>query len=198
MRRRFGIVLSMGLWGWLAGCAVMENHSSTGRAHQAFVARSDYPETSEIYRDDRLLSKAASKGKKLVREVEVDLGEQRVRLLVNQLVAVDAPCCTGRAGKRTPKGVFPIKEKVQDKRSTIFGRLYRRGRQVYRGDRRRYRGAYDRYVGASLAYWMRLTDDGIGLHASHYVHRTPRSRGASACPTRRSGPSTVRWSPGLR
>ncbi|MDB2347409.1 hypothetical protein OAN94_01570 [Verrucomicrobiales bacterium] len=50
---------------------------------------------------------------------------------MNQLVAFDAPCCTGKAGKLRPTGTFPIKEKIKDKRSNIFGSLYRGGRKVF-------------------------------------------------------------------
>lgn len=166
---------------FLSGCAstafVGGGESS---AYREFKARADYPKTDEVYRDAKLLALARQGDRD--REIRVDLSEQRARLLVDDRVAIDAPCCTGRSGKRTPTGVYPITEKLADKRSTIFGRLYRNGKQVYRGDRRAYRGRYDRYVGASLPHWMRLTNDGIGLHGSHYVHRYPKSNGCVRLP----------------
>ncbi len=163
-------------------CSTTEFVAGKGLAtaeYKAFLARPDYPETSDTFRDAKLLARAKKNGES---EIRIDLSEQRARLMMDEAVALDAPCCTGRAGKRTPVGSFPIVEKIEDKRSTIFGKLYRRGRQVYRGDRRRYRGSYDRYIGASLPYWMRLTNDGIGLHASAYVHRFPKSNGCVRIP----------------
>ena len=152
--------------------------SKAAQLHKAFTSREDYPKTMEVYQSDALLSQATNENVEIV----VDLSEQRARLLVNQFVAIDAPCCTGKAGKRTPAGTFPIKEKIRDKRSNIFGSLYRNGQKVFGGDRRKYGGSYDRYVGSSLPYWMRLTDDGIGLHASKYVHRYPKSNGCIRMP----------------
>ena len=38
--------------------------------------------------------------------VRVDLSDQRAQLLVNDRVALDAPVCTGRAGKATPVGIL--------------------------------------------------------------------------------------------
>jgi lipoprotein-anchoring transpeptidase ErfK/SrfK len=85
--------------------------------------------------------------------------------------------------KRTPKGTFRIKEKIADKRSTIFGKFYRGKRMVYKGDRRKYRGSKKaHYVGASLKNWMRLTNSGIGLHASKYVKRYPGTNGCIRLP----------------
>lgn len=150
----------------------------TNPAYVAFTSREDYQKTSEVYRDDSLLRKAAS----VDTVVRVDLSDQRAQLLVGEQVALDTPVCTGKYGKCTPVGTFPIKEKIQNKRSNIFGALYRKGRQVFRGDRRKYHGRYDYYVGSSLPFWMRLTDSGVGLHASKYVHRYPKSNGCVRMP----------------
>ncbi len=172
-----GAILVLGV-----GCALTDgtlSESADTRAYQVFVARDDYPKTSAVYRNEKLLTKARQAPSRIVR---IDLSAQRTRLLVGTEVALDAPCCTGKAGKRTPTGTFPIKEKIRDKRSNIFGSLYRNGRKVYGGDRRKYGGSYDRYVGSALPYWMRLTDGGIGIHASKYVHRFPKSNGCVRMP----------------
>ncbi|WP_435894650.1 L,D-transpeptidase [Oceaniferula spumae] len=134
----------------------------------------------EVYRDEALLQQANGSNTR----VRIDISDQRAQLLVGdkQEVAMDLPCCTGKAGKRTPVGTYPIKKKIAAKRSNIFGSLYKNGRQVHRGDRRKYRGSYDRFVGSSLPYWMRLTDSGIGMHYSAYVHRHPGSNGCVRMP----------------
>jgi lipoprotein-anchoring transpeptidase ErfK/SrfK len=142
-----------------------------------------------IYEDKKLLAKANGKNTKL----KVDISEQRARLYVNGKVALCAPCTTGAKRKlepntktyrdqSTPKGTFKIREKIADKRSTIFGKMYQGNKLVYKGDRRKYKGVKARYVGASLKNWMRLTSSGIGLHASKYVKRYPGSNGCIRLP----------------
>ncbi len=73
-------------------------------------------------------------------------------------------------------------EKIPNKRSNIFGTIYVNGRAVFRGDRRKYRGPKGRFVGHPLKKWMRLTSEGIGLHASKYVKRYPGSNGCIRLP----------------
>lgn len=146
--------------------------SSNEKRYQKFTNRSDYKKTYDVYRNEEILKQADSSNTR----VKVDISDQRAQLLVGEVVAMDLPCTTGKTGKRTPTGQFKIKKKVVNKRSTIFGRVYRGNRVVYTGDRRRYRGS-GRFVGSSLPYWMRLTDDGIGMHYSAGVKRYPASNG---------------------
>ena len=142
-----------------------------------------------VYRDKKLLSRANGKNTQL----KIDISEQRTRLYVDGKVALCSPCTTGAKRKlepntgiirnqSTPKGTFKIKEKIADKRSTIFGKMYRGKKLVYKGDRRKYKGKSAKYVGASLKNWMRLTSGGIGLHASKYVKRYPGSNGCIRLP----------------
>jgi len=142
-----------------------------------------------IYKDKKLLALANGKNTKL----KIDISEQRTRLYVDGKVALCSPCTTGAKRKlepntgivrnqSTPKGTFKIKEKIADKRSTIFGKMYRGKKLVYKGDRRKFKGKNAKYVGASLKNWMRLTSGGIGLHASKYVKRYPGSNGCIRLP----------------
>ncbi len=147
------------------------------KKYQKFTNRADYKKTYDVFRDDELLNTANSSNTK----VKIDLSDQRAQLLVNNQVALDLPCSTGKAGKRTPAGQFTIKRKVRTKRSNIFGRIYRGDRVVYGGDRRKYSGS-GRFVGSPLPYWMRLTDDGIGMHYSAGVKRYACSNGCIRMP----------------
>jgi lipoprotein-anchoring transpeptidase ErfK/SrfK len=68
----------------------------------------------------------------------------------------------------TPSGHFEVMEKVQNKRSNLYGRIYSSGGKVVRRDAKVGRDpvpAGARFEGASMPYFMRLTNDGIGLHA---------------------------------
>ena len=144
-----------------------------------------------VFKDRKLLAKARHKPT----YIKVDVSEQRLRFYVDGKVALDTPCTTGARhkfepntkiyrDKHTPMGTFRIREKIANKRSTIFGDIYVNGRKVYHGDRRKYRGSWKhaKFVGASLKHWMRLTSSGIGLHASKYVKRYPGTNGCIRLP----------------
>lgn len=157
-----------------------------------FKKETNLRKSYKVFEDKRLLEDANEKNT----NVNVDISEQRVRLYVDNVVAVDAPCTTGAKrkfepntkiyrDKRTPKGTFPIMGKIRDKRSSIFGKYYcKDGKCVYKGDRRKFKGSKKglRYEGASLENWMRLTSGGIGLHASKYVKRNPGTNGCIRLP----------------
>jgi len=168
----------------LASTKIFKNYSK-------FKANTNLRKSFKIFKDNALLKKANGRNTKL----KIDISEQRVRLYVNNRVALDSPCTTGAKrkfepntriyrDKRTPKGSFKITEKISDKRSTIFGKYYRNGKLVYTGDKRKYRGSKRglKYKGASLKNWMRLTSSGIGLHASKHIKRNPGTNGCIRLP----------------
>ncbi len=149
------------------------------------------PKSYAIYKDKKLLA-LANKAKTLLK---VDVSEQRIKLLVNGKVALDAPCTTGSShkfepntktyrDKHTPLGTFKIIEKIANKRSNIFGKIYKNGKLIFVGDRRKYKGSWKgaKFVGAPLFHWMRLTGSGIGLHASNHIKRYPGSNGCIRLP----------------
>jgi len=158
-------------------------------SYAAFKRRKGYPKSFAVYRNDALLKKASKRRTKIV----IDKRTQRIKLFVGSEVAIDSPCTTGARrklepntrriyDKSTPSGNFRITEKIADKRSTIFGKLYRNGKMVWRGDRRKYHGPKAKYIGASLRNWMRLTSSGIGIHGSKYVKRYPATNGCIRVP----------------
>lgn len=158
-------------------------------SYASFKRRRGYPKSFAVYRNDKLLKKASRSRTKIV----IDKSEQRIKLFVGGEVAIDSPCTTGASrklepntrrvyNKSTPSGNFKITEKIADKRSTIFGKLYRNGKMVWRGDRRKYKGPKAKYIGASLRNWMRLTSSGIGIHGSKYVKRYPATNGCIRVP----------------
>ena len=165
---------------------VAKNKSNTNscKSYVAFRKSVNLRKSYKVFKDNKLLCKANGRNTHL----KIDVSEQRVKLLVNGKVALDAPCTTGAKhklepntktyrDKHTPLGTFRIMEKIAAKKSTIFGEMYRNGKKVYHGDRRKYRGPKAKYVGHTMHNWMRLTSGGIGLHASKYVKRYPGSNG---------------------
>ncbi len=161
------------------------------KTYADFRKYTQYPKTFKVYKDPQLLARANSKNT----EIRIDVSEQRMKMYVGGRVALDSPCTTGAKrklepntrtirNKATPQGTFKITEKLADKRSTIFGDIYKNGKRIYHGDRRKYRGSWKgvKFVGASLKNWMRLTSSGIGLHGSKYVKRYPASNGCVRLP----------------
>lgn len=159
--------------------------------YSKFIHSVNLKKSYAVYKNLQLI-RVAKRAKTLLK---VDIHKQRIKLLVNGKVALDAPCTTGAKrklepnsrtirDKHTPTGTFKILEKVALKRSTIFGDIYRNGRHIYHGDRRKYRGSWRgaRFVGHPLEHWMRLTSSGIGLHASNSIKRYPASNGCIRLP----------------
>ena len=163
------------------------------RTYADFRKYTNYPKTYRVFKDKKILARANGKNTR----IKIDVSEQRMKMYVGGKVALDSPCTTGARhklepntrtirNKATPKGSFRITEKLADKRSTIFGNIYKNGKRIYHGDRRKYKGSWKgvKFVGASLKNWMRLTSSGIGLHASKYVKRYPASNGCVRLPYR--------------
>lgn len=68
----------------------------------------------------------------------------------------------------TPTGQFEVMEKVANKRSNLYGKIYGSGGKVVRADAKAGRDRIPpgaRFEGAHMPYFLRLTNDGIGLHA---------------------------------
>lgn len=160
----------------IAICAVLTScgTSSSLSSHEKFSARKDYKATYDTYTNKEALA-TADRSKT---SVKVSVKNQRMQLKQGETVLIDTPCTTGRAGKRTPYGSFKLYDRKADKRSNVYGTIYRNGKRVCGGHRyERCPGVKGTYVGAPLPYWQRLTGDGIGMHASKSVKRYPASGG---------------------
>lgn len=116
--------------------------------------------------------------------VVVSLSKQRVYLMVGEEVAIDAPISSGRRGHPTPAGRFRVMEKEVNHFSNIYGNFVDRdGRIVRAGVSARIDSAPSgtHYEGAPMRFFMRLTDEGVGMHigilpgypASHGCIRLP-------------------------
>jgi lipoprotein-anchoring transpeptidase ErfK/SrfK len=116
-------------------------------------------------------------------KVEIDLGDQRARIYKTsggqkQLV-IETQISSGNS---TPTGSFRIQEKLQHKRSTLYGRWLNSSGSLVQssGDSRKRPPGGATFVGTEMPYWMRVTG-GIGMHigyvpdgaASHGCIRVP-------------------------
>ena len=120
--------------------------------------------------------------------VTLDLSEQTAYFFRGTVPIGKSRVATGLPEHRTPTGSFTITEKVVDKRSNLYGKIYSASGDVVISDastRKHSVPAGGRFVGASMPYWMRLTSSGIGMHvgpipnpgqpASHGCIRMPRA-----------------------
>lgn len=120
--------------------------------------------------------------------IEISLGEQRARVYrgegMQKTLVIDVPVSTGKSGFETPTGQFKIGEKLERKRSTLYGAWFGADGQPVpsRGESASPPPGGVRFEGAEMPYWMRLVD-GIGMHvgevpgypASHGCIRVPAS-----------------------
>ena len=117
--------------------------------------------------------------------IYISLSKQRAYLSVGDEIAVDSPISSGKRAGMTPAGDYQIMEKDSDHRSSVYGDFVssRTGRVVRAGVSTRIDSAPSGtvYRGAPMRWFMRLTNDGVGMHtgilpgypASHGCIRLP-------------------------
>lgn len=147
-----------------------------------FKAEPNYPKTHNVWKNEELLSRTDSSNS----WIKVDLATQRGFLMNNDEVVIDYPICSGIKSRPTPKGTFYIIEKIVDKSSNRYGKIYDAEGELINGDADAFSDPIPeggKFVGAPMRYWMRLTHDGVGHHIGP-VRRYPAShaciRGPSA------------------
>ena len=119
-------------------------------------------------------------------KIEISLGEQRARVYrndgVDKVLIIETKISSGKSGYGTSTGTFSIKEKLVEKRSTIYGSWISSGGQTVGGSSEvgmRPSGG-SRFVGAEMPYWMRI-NGGIGMHVG-FVPDYPASHGCVRVP----------------
>jgi lipoprotein-anchoring transpeptidase ErfK/SrfK len=116
--------------------------------------------------------------------VRVSISKQRAYLLMGDEVVIDTPISSGKRARPTPQGNFRVLEKDKDHRSNIYGDFKdAAGRTVRAGVSSKIDSAPSgtHFVGAPMTWFMRLTDEGVGMHvgilpgypASHGCIRMP-------------------------
>lgn len=145
-----------------------------------FKADPKYPKTKNVWKNDELLAQTNSGNS----HIKIDLATQRGFLMNNDEIVMDYPICSGIKSRPTPTGTFYILEKVVDKKSNRYGRMYDAAGECVNGNADAVLDAMPeggRFDGAPMRYWMRLTSDGVGHHigpvlrhpASHACVRGP-------------------------
>lgn len=147
-----------------------------------FKAEPNYTKTYDVWKNDELLSRTGPENS----SIKVNLSTQRACLMNNDEVAMDYPICSGIPERPTPTGTFYILEKIVDKKSNKYGKMLDAADEVVNSNADMGIDPVPeggRFEGASMRYWMRLTNDGVGHHIGP-VRRRPAShacvRGPSA------------------
>lgn len=150
--------------------------------YEHFKAEPTYPKTYSVWKNEELLSRTNAENSSIF----IDLKTQRGHLMNGEEVVMDYPICSGIKSRPTPPGVYYILEKTVDKRSNKYGKIYDAAGDVVNSDADSTVDAIPeggKFQGASMRYWMRLTNDGVGHHIGP-VKRYPAShaciRGPSA------------------
>lgn len=116
--------------------------------------------------------------------VRICISKQRAYLLLDEQVAIDSPISSGKRTGTTPVGSYTILQKNADHRSNLYGDFVdSRGRVVRSGVSLKIDSAPSgtRFAGAPMRHFMRLTQDGVGMHVGH-LPGYPASHGCVRLP----------------
>jgi hypothetical protein len=189
--RRTIHLISVAAVAWFAAsCANQSPTTADGKpgnpyppgTYEHFKAEPSYPKTHSVWKNEELLARTDASNSHL----KIDLKTQRGLLMNGEEVVIDYPICSGRKSHPTPPGTFYILEKIVDKSSNRYGRIYDAEGNLVNGD-----GDFlndpipegGKFVGAPMRYWMRLTHDGIGHHIGP-VKRYPASHACIRGPSK--------------
>ncbi|WP_190275778.1 L,D-transpeptidase [Thiorhodovibrio frisius] len=107
-------------------------------------------------------------GGRRVSRIVIDTDTQQARFFAGEDLVGWSNVATGVSSHRTPTGEFSILEKVSDKRSNLYGRIYDSEGKLVKRNAKAGRDAVPaggRFVGARMPHFLRMTYDGVGMHA---------------------------------
>lgn len=118
-----------------------------------------------------------------ITHITINLGKQMVFVYQGDHLAAESPVTTGKPGHLTPTGHFSIILKDIDHKSNLYGIAVDEHGNVIDdnaevGQKLRPGSVYD---AADMPYYMRLTEDGVGMHGG-YLPGYPGSHGCIRLP----------------
>ncbi|WP_201246854.1 L,D-transpeptidase family protein [Halochromatium salexigens] len=128
-------------------------------AQEAIPEPQEDPEPGPLYEWD-------GRGRR-ISHVVIDTNAQRARFYDGLEQVGWTTIASGVSSHPTPSGEFEVIEKVAKKRSNLYGRIYNASGGLHKSN------AHSRdpipeggkFVGARMPHFMRMTYDGIGMHA---------------------------------
>jgi len=151
-------------------------------SYENFKAEPKYPKTYDVWKNEELLAKTDASNSNIF----INLSTQRGILKNGEEIVMDYPICSGIKSRPTPPGTYKILEKVVDKSSNRYGKMYDAEGSVINGDADAFTDTVPeggKFVGAPMKYWMRLTWDGVGHHIGP-VKRYPASHACIRGPSK--------------
>jgi len=120
---------------------------------------------------------------KPITRIEVRIGEQKVLVFQGEDVAGISPTTTGKPGHDTPTGHYTILQKDIDHKSNLYGVLLDANGNIKDGNAEASQTppAGLIYDAADMPYYMRIREDGVGLHAG-FLPGYPASHGCIRLP----------------
>ncbi len=123
----------------------------------------------------------ANKGRK-VSHLHVNIDEQKVSVFSGREQIAWATVASGIRSFPTPTGDFTVLEKTASKESNLYGKMYDAAGKCINSDAKLGRDPIPeggKFEGAKMPYYLRLTGDGIGMHAGPIPR--PGSRASHGC-----------------
>lgn len=151
----------------------------TVTAHQEFRTQDGWKK--KIYRNETALAELTDENA----GIQISLKDQRAMLMAGDLVAIEFPIASGKRSHPTPTGTYTVMDKQRTYRSNLYGKVYDAEGSVVVSDADSRSDAVPeggRFVGASMPYWMRLTNTGVGLHVGYVPGGRPASHGCVRMP----------------
>ena len=119
--------------------------------------------------------------------IDISLTSSTAQLLTHDgAVLAEMDVSPGVPGHDTPAGRFRVREKLPLKRSNIYGQYVRPDtREVVVARAWEHKGKRPEgtvYQGIAMPFWLRVTDDGVGIHVGGFNRGQPSSHGCVRCP----------------
>jgi lipoprotein-anchoring transpeptidase ErfK/SrfK len=104
-----------------------------------------------------------------ITRIEVRIGEQKVYVYQDDHVAGISPTTTGKDGHNTPTGEYTIIKKEINHKSNLYGVFLDANGYIVDADAKAGEAAPAGavYDSADMPYYMKIRDDGTGLHAGY-------------------------------
>ncbi|MBK1704087.1 L,D-transpeptidase family protein [Halochromatium glycolicum] len=175
-RPLWGILLALGIPLLLTGCAQIPFQTSTNDASEpadvepeletAVSAETAIPGPQESAEPGQLYEWNGHG--RPISHVVIDTEAQRARFYDGPEQVGWTTIASGVSSHPTPRGEFEVIEKVKDKRSNLYGRIYDASGNLHKRNAHARRDSIPsggKFVGARMPHFMRMTYDGIGMHA---------------------------------
>jgi lipoprotein-anchoring transpeptidase ErfK/SrfK len=119
-----------------------------------------------------------------ITRIRISLGQQKVYVYQGDDIAGESPVTTGKPGHETPTGHYTILVKDIDHKSNLYGVFLDANGNVVDGNasvgmKPPPNTVYD---SADMPYYMRLRDDGVGMHGGYIPGTGPASHGCIRLP----------------